>query len=273
MVQYMDECETSLLEKIMMKSKRRNIVMSLRKSIFIYIVSLLIPLCSTAQEYNGLTGLLHVPSAETDSAGTFRGGVMFLHQEFLPAQMPRKNTFNYGIGLTGFRWIEASYCASLLWMHKNNDKDAKMGFYNEDRRVNVKITPLYEGRWWPGIALGWDDIGRWDRMKDGKNRNNYFQNIYIVGTKRFNIRGNELGAHLAYRYYPSNKNKDRRGVAGGVTFRPAFYPPLRLIAEWDGVGVNVGADALLWRHLFIQAALIHGRGFTGGLSYHYTIKF
>ena len=26
-----------------------------------------------AQEYHGTTGLLHVPSAETDSAGTFRG--------------------------------------------------------------------------------------------------------------------------------------------------------------------------------------------------------
>ena len=48
----------------------------------------------SAQEYNGLTGLLQVPSAETDSAGTFRGNVMFLHREFLPAQMPDKNTMS-----------------------------------------------------------------------------------------------------------------------------------------------------------------------------------
>ena len=226
-----------------------------------------------AQEYNGLTGLLAVPSAETDSAGTFRGSAMFLHQEFMPAQMPDKNTFNYGIGITGFRWIEASYCASLLWMHKSNREEAKMGFYNEDRRVNVKVTPLYEGRWWPAIALGMDDIGRWKHMKSGKNRNNYYQNIYIAGTKHFNIKGYELGAHLAYRYYPSDVNSDRRGVAGGVTLRPAFYRPLRVIAEWDGVGVNVGADVLLWRHLFIQASLVHGKGFMGGVSYHYTIHF
>ena len=245
----------------------------MKNKIFVFVILVLASMMVSAQDYNGLTGLLQVPSAETDSAGTFRGGVSFQYQEFLPEQMPRKNTMGYTIGLTPFKWIEASYCASLLWMHKNAKEEEKMGFYNEDRRLNVKVTPLYEGRWWPAIALGWDDVGRWDRMKSGKNRNNYFQNLYIAGTKHFDIRGYELGAHLAYRYYPSDKNRDRRGVAGGLTLRPGFYRPLRVIAEWDGVGVNVGADVLLWRHLFIQAALVHGHGFTGGLSYHYTIHF
>lgn len=241
----------------------------------------LLPLCCWGQEYHGLTGLLQVPSAETDSAGTFRGNVSFLHQQFLPAQMPDKNTMSYTIGLTPFRWIELSYGAALLWMHKNRDKNKKKGFYNEDRRVNVKVTPLYEGRWWPAIAIGMDDVGRFRGISTGKNTNNYFQNIYGVASKHFDIRGWQLGAHLAYRYYTSDKNKERRGVAGGLSLRPAIfvgqgtnagqYRPLRLIAEWDGVGVNVGADVLLWRHLFIQAALVHGCGFTGGIGYHYTI--
>ena len=239
----------------------------------IVIILCLLPLCGRAQEYNGLTGLLQVPSAETDSAGTFRANAMFLHQAFLPVQMPRKNTFNYGVGLTAWPWIEASYCASLLWMHKNANKSEDMGFYNEDRRVNVKVRPLKEGRWWPAIALGMDDIGRFKRIKNGKNGNNYFQNIYIVGTKHFDIRGYELGAHLAYRYYSSDVNSDRRGIACGLTLRPAFYHPLRIIAEWDGVGVNVGADVLLWRHLFVQACLVHGHGFTGGVGYYYRIPF
>lgn len=227
----------------------------------------------SAQDYSGITGLLQVPSAETDSAGTFRGGFYFLHQEFLPEQMPRKNTMGYSIGITGFKWIELSYAASLLWMHKNNREDEKLGFYNEDRRVNVKVTPLYEGKWWPAIALGFDDVGRVKNFKTGANGNNYYQNIYGVLTKHFDIKGYELGAHLAYRYYACDINRDRRGVAGGVTLRPAFYRPLRVVAEWDGVGVNVGADVLLWRHLFIQAALVHGKGFMGGVSYHYTIRF
>ena len=234
----------------------------------------IIPLCSWGQDYNGISGLLNVPSAEADSAGTFRGGFHFLHRDFLPEQMPDKNTMGYTIGITPFRWIEMSYAATLLWMHKKADENEKMGFFNEDRRINVKVTPLYEGTYWPAIALGMDDVGRFKNFKThNSGANSYFQSLYAVASKHFDIKGYELGAHLAYRYYASDVNRDRRGIAGGVTLRPAFYRPLRVVAEWDGVGVNVGADVLLWRHLFIQASLVHGRGFTGGVSYHYTIKY
>lgn len=236
-----------------------------------------------AQEYHGTTGLLHVPSAETDSAGTFRGGFAYFDRAFLPAQMPDHDSFGYCIGITAFPWVEISYGATMLWMNKNNKDDQPMGFYNEDRRVNVKLRPLQEGKWWPAVALGWDDIGRIERAKTHRNTNNYFQNVYAVVSKNFDIRGHRLGAHIAYRYYPSNANSGRRGVAGGITYTPRLGKSLqgpkawlqrpRLIVEWDGVGVNVGADVLLWRHLFVQAALIHGSGFTGGLGYHYRIKY
>lgn len=231
-----------------------------------------------AQEYQGISGLLQTPTAEMDSAGTFRGGGMFLDKRFTPAMLnmngEKYNTFNYFIGFTAWRWLELSYAAALLKMYKNNDSNESVGYYNEDRRVNVKVTPLYEGRWWPAIAVGMDDVGdfRFLNMKS-LTANHYFENLYIVCTKHFDVKGYEIGAHLGYRYYPSDVNKERRGIMGGVTLRPAFYRPLRFIVEWDGIGVNVGADVLLWRHLFIQAALIHGQGFTGGLAYHYTIPF
>lgn len=254
-----------------------------------YLIVILLSLNSmlSAQDYHGTTGLLQVPSAEMGPAGTFRGSAMFLHKNFTPDQLQRDgekyNTFNYAIGVTAFRWIELSYAASLLYMHKNGKKEEPLGYYNEDRRVNVKVNPLYEGKWWPAIALGMDDVGRFNRFKSGANGNNYFQNLYIVASKHFDIKGFEIGAHIAYRYYSSKANSNRRGVAGGITFVPRLGEALqgprawlqrpRLIVEWDGLGVNVGADVLLWRHLFVQACLVHGRGFTGGLSYHYTIKF
>lgn len=226
-----------------------------------------------AQEYHGTTGLMQVPTAEMDSAGTFRGGAVFLHQAFLPTQMRRKNTFGYTVGLTAFRWLELSYSCSMLYMHKGGDPQAEMGYYNEDRHLNVKVMPLYEGRWWPSLAVGMDDVGRFERISTGVNGNNYFQNIYAMASKHFDLKGYELGAHIGYRYYTSDANRDRRGVAGGISLRPAFYRPLRIMGEWDGIGVNVGADVLLWRHLFVHAVLVHGRGFTGGLSYHYRLKY
>ncbi|MBR1801039.1 MAG: YjbH domain-containing protein [Bacteroidaceae bacterium] len=257
-----------------------------------HIILLALTLCTVSasgQSYHGTTGLLHVPSAEMDSAGTFRGGGMFLDKRFTPAQLNRNgekyNTFTYFIGVSMFRWVEISYAAALLYYtHKKDDSTSAPGYYNEDRRMNVKVNPLYEGRWWPAIALGMDDIGRFKRIKTGVNGNNYFQNIYAVATKHFNIHGHVLGAHVGYRYYPSDVNSDRRGVAGGISYTPwlgeklqgdprAWIQRPRVVVEWDGAGVNVGMDALLWRHLFVQAMLVHGQGFTGGLSYHYRMKY
>ena len=231
----------------------------------------------SAQDYNGSKGLLQVPSAEMDSSGTFRGGGYYLDKRFTPASLMndgiKYNTGGYFISMSPWKWIDLSLCFTLLKMHKNKNPEESVGYYNEDRRMSLKLHPLYEGKWWPALAVGVDDLEqsleKWLKHKGGT----YFHNYYIVASKHFDIKGYELGTHLAYRYYTSELNKNRRGLAGGVTLRPAFYRPLRVVAEWDGVGVNVGADVLLWRHLFIQAALVHGKGFMGGVSYHYTIKF
>lgn len=245
-----------------------------------FLLTLLSLICvhhAVAQEYHGTTGLLSVPCAEMDSVASFRGGAAFLYKDILPDQFDegdgKHNTYSYYFGITAMPWLELSYACTLLYMHKNADSREPMGYYNEDRHVNVKLRPLKEGRWWPAIALGMDDVGRFNRISNGRNGNNYYQNIYITGSKHWNIQGYELGTHLTYRYYTTKRNKEMRRIAGGVTLRPNFYRPLRIVAEWDGRGVNVGADALLWRHLHLQAALVHGHGFTGGIGYHYTIRY
>lgn len=235
---------------------------------------------SKSQEYHGITGLLQTPNAEMDSAGTFRGGFYWVDKAMLPDM-----TFYgdgvpfsapcYTIGITAFRWIQLSYTGTLVKIHPNDDLSRPLGYYNEDRHINIKFNPLYEGRWWPAITVGWDDIGNLKSLKIGKawTANNFFENIYVATTKHIDIKGYELGVHVAYRYYPSDKNRKRRGLAGGLTLRPVFYHQLRLIAEWDGIGVNAGADVLLWKHLFVQACLVHGRGFSGGICYRYRIKY
>ena len=247
-------------------------------------------LSGLAQNYHGTTGLLQAPSAEMDSTGTFRGRISYLDSGMLPKMPPYGddkpfNTMCYTIGMTLFPWLEMSYTGVLVKMHRNHKRSEPMGYYNEDRHFNVKIRPLKEGKWWPAIAAGWDDFGsfKWLKINTSITGNNHFEHLYLTVTKHFTIRKHVLGAHLAYRYYTSDANKERRGLAGGVTDSPylgeklqhprAWLQRPRVIVEWDGVGVNAGADVLLWRHLFVQAALIHGRGFMGGVGYHYRIKY
>ena len=175
-----------------------------------------------AQEYSGITGMMHVPTAEMAPAGTARVGVYFLPQGFLSNKIKfrneKYNTFNHVLAIAPFTWIELSYVCTLLKGARGKD-ETRNGYHGKDRHFSVKVRPLKEGKWWPAIALGTQDPGRTVEDKGGDYA--YFQNFYITLSKHLTWQGHEFGAHLAYRYYRSDYNARWRGVAGGITYRPA----------------------------------------------------
>ena len=93
------------------------------------------------------------------------------------------------------------------------------------------------------------------------------QNYYIAASKHVMYRRNEFGFHLTYRYFTSDFNAKWRGIAAGITYRPSFARNLRATIEYTGDDINIGADCLLWKHLFLQATLQNGKHFTGGLCF------
>lgn len=219
-----------------------------------------------AQEYTGITGMIHVPTAEMATEGEARVGVFFLNREFLPDKInyqgEKYNTTDHFLAITPFPWIELAYVCTI---EKGKDNDGHVGHNMKDRYFAVKVRPLKEGKYWPAVAVGMQDPGR--TVEDEHGDYAYFQNFYAVATKHFDFGRHELGVHLAYRYFRSDFNAKWRGVAGGVTYRPAFFRKLRLMAEYTGDDVNVGADCRLWRYLFLQASLQNGKYFTGGVCF------
>ena len=216
-----------------------------------------------AQEYAGITGMVHVPTAEMASAGEARIGAYFLNWHSLPEQIGKReyNTFNHFLALTPFSWLELSYVCTLL----KRDKDAD--FNMKDRSFSAKVRPLKEGKWWPSVAIGMQDIGHTPTNSKLGVDGAYFQNIFLALTKHLRWKRHELGIHLAYRYYTSDYNAKWRGIAGGVSYRPAFARNLRAMVEYTGSDVNIGVDCQLWRHLFLQASLLDGKHFSGGVSF------
>ena len=202
-----------------------------------------------AQEYAGITGMVHVPTAEMASAGEARIGAYFLNWHSLPEQIGKReyNTFNHFLALTPFSWLELSYVCTLL----KRDKDAD--FNMKDR--------------WPSVAIGMQDIGHTPTNSELGVDGAYFQNIFLALTKHLRWKRHELGIHLAYRYYTSDYNAKWRGIAGGVSYRPAFARNLRAMVEYTGSDVNIGVDCQLWRHLFLQVSLLDGKHFSGGVSF------
>lgn len=241
----------------------------MRRLVICLLVGLLMVCTIQAQEYTGITGMIHVPTAEMASEGDARIGVSFLNREFMPDMInfegEKYDSFNHYLAITPFPWIELAYVCTLVKDYKNLDKSQKVGYYQKDRFFAVKLRPLKEGRYWPAVAIGTQDPGR--TVPDESGDYAYFQNYYIAATKHWRPGGHELGFHLTYRYYRSDHNRKWNGVVGGVTYRPAFASNCRALVEYTGNDVNVGVDCLLWKHLFIQAALQNGRYFSGGLRF------
>ena len=147
-------------------------------------------------------------------------------------------------------------------------KSSKEGDYDmKDRTFNAKVRPLKEGKWWPSVAIGMQDIGHTPTNSELGVDGAYFQNIFLALTKHLRWKRHELGIHLAYRYYTSDYNAKWRGIAGGVSYRPAFAKNLRAMVEYTGSDVNISVDCQLWRHLFLQASLLDGKHFSGGVSF------
>lgn len=228
------------------------------------VLLLMFPLNIEAQEYTGITGMMHVPTAEMAPAGTARIGAFFLNREFTPNKLAYKgekyNTYNHFLAIAPFSWVELSYVCTLLKNAKNSDETQKVGYYNKDRFFCIKLRPLKEGKYWPALAVGAQDPAN---TKEGDNT--YFKNYYVAASKHLNWKGHELGVHLTYRYYRSDFNAKWRGIAGGITYRPAFAPNSRAMLEYTGNDVNIALDCYLWRLLFLQAGLQNGKYFSGGL--------
>lgn len=221
-----------------------------------------------AQQYSGMSGLIHVPSAEMDSVGDARIGAHFLHKYFTPntdsfTEYPggnKINTFDAYISLTPFWWMEIGYAMTFERRRMTPDDRVR---HMKDRHFSVKLNPLREGRWWPAVACGIQDVYSFG----SRDHVGLYSNYYIAATKHLDMRGHRLGFTAVYRYYDRSYNRRWNGVVGGITYSPSFAPNWRAIVEWTGCAVNFGIDCLLWRHILLQASLQDGKYPSAGLCY------
>lgn len=238
----------------------------MRRVIFLLSVCFAVVLPMRAQLYSGMTGLLHVPSAEMDEEGDVRIGTYFLNRHFTPDAGfsiggKRYDTMSFYMSATPFWWVELGYTFTLF---KTPNHEGVPRYNGKDRYFSVKLAPIREGKYIPAVAIGANDVMT---TVDKNDANAYFANYYMALTKHVCFRGNTLGVDLAYRRYRRDYNAKWDGVVGGLTFRPSFAPNLRVIAEYSGNEINVGADCMLWRHLFLQAMLQDGKYLSGGICF------
>ena len=230
-----------------------------KKAFFIFILTLFFYKVE-AQYSMGVTGLLNIPTADMQRDGTVMLGGNYLPKEMLPTHWDY-NSGNYFVNATFFPWLELAYRCTLM-------KVEETGKWNQDRSVSIRLRPLKEGKWWPAIVIGSNDVLTTNELNTFKDPGGtrYFSSVFAVGTKHFLLGGHDWGITIGG-HIPFRSASTRKGVFGGVQYRPAFFRDFSLMAEYDSDAVNVGASVRLFGHLSAYVFCYDFQNVCGGLRY------
>ena len=208
----------------------------------------------------GTEGLLNVPTADMRPSGTFDGGASVIQKDLLYKKS--YITGIYYIDFTPFNWMEITYRETLI----RNKRDGKVGYHEQDRSTTIRLRPLKEGKYWPGVVIGANDI----YSDHGGSK---YTNIYGVLTKHYEVDAiGTFSGTLGYSYL-RKKGTAYDGFMGGISFAPAICPNVQLMADYDTQAVNVGVTAFLWRHLHLTCFTHKFTGVNATISYQYTIPY
>lgn len=211
----------------------------------------------TAQQYTGLEGLLHCPSADMHGKGTGRISLAHLDRNTMPEHYSSDITA-YSLAYSPFDWAEISFTGLVRNVG---------GIVYQDRMTSVKFRPLKEGGWWPSVVVGSNDPLSTIKSSADDEENNHMCNVYIALSKHYDINIGTLGLHAAYRRFRKTVNDKWNGAVGGLTFSPCFFPEARIVGEYDGNGFNAGADVKLFKHISLQAICYEMKYFNCGICF------
>ena len=229
-------------------------------------LTLTFPLTSNAQTVIGTPGLMNIPTAEVREGCTFDGGFSFMQSELQSKNM-NYNTWLYYINFSPFSFFDLTLRETLIKTQKS-PTNPKVGFYQQDRSLSLRVRPIREkeGKWWPSVLIGSNDFYS-DRGIS------YYAAVYGVITKTLPVKGVGKFAATAGFAKPIREGELYDGFFGGASFSPEFAPMVRVMGEYDTRGFNFGVGAHLFRHLNLTCFTREFKGFSGTISYEYTIRF
>jgi len=225
------------------------------KKLLVIILLLYTGCCSFAQPTAGTTGLLNCPTAEMPLDGTFTAGANYLPDNVTHQSKFNYDTFNYYVGMAFLPFMELSF-RMILFNDPNNDL-----LKNQDRSLALRVRVLKERKLLPSVVIGGNDI-----YTTSGSGNQYFRSLYIACTKTFSIDGYLTGISIGYA--PGNlSNTNFSGLFGGISFSPAFFRSLRIIADYDTKYLDAGASLLLFRHFYLYGFASDLKQFAGGIAF------
>ncbi len=214
-----------------------------------------------AQYALGATGQMMIPTAEMQETGTFMGSANFLPEEVTPNKF-NYPTMNYSVDMSLFSFVELTYRMTLLKMRTYN---GRVGYHNQDRSNTIRIRPLKESRYFPAVVIGADDLFT-------EKATQYWGDYYGVLTKTFGFcKGHQLAVTAGWYFHQGNQPAFKKGPFGGIRYTPTFCRELKLMAEYDTNGWNLGGAIRFWKRLSVHVFTREFTCVSAGLRYECTL--
>jgi hypothetical protein len=218
----------------------------------------------SAQNSVGATGLIHIPTAEMQPAGTLMLGGGSLPRQMIPNGMHDETDHHYYVNFTMFPFLETALNFTLLRLH------GARHYNNQDRSGSVRLL-LWRQEWCrflPQVVVGSNSL-----LCEGGS--SWWQAYYAVITRRWESPRYGMFSLTAGYYFPWGDYRSYYGRSfGGVAWRPVLLPPhyekivtATLIAEYDSHQINYGLRACLWNRWSYTAAWTRLHHWTWQLCY------
>lgn len=216
-----------------------------------------------AQNSVGVTGGIHIPTAEMHPAGTWMAGGGAVSERAMPRHPSNTDTHHYFVNFTMFPALEVGLNFTLLKFN------GARHYNNQDRNGNVRLRLWKQGRRWvPQVVIGsnslFSDVG-----------NSRWEAYYIVASRSVGLgRGGRLLATAGH-YIPMGEQKDfYKKPFGGIAWEPDFFSAwfdkimtIRFLAEYDSHQINYGVRCTLFKRLLCSMAWTDLTRWTWNVTY------
>lgn len=129
-----------------------------------------------------------------------------------------------------------------------------------DRSISLRVQVLKETARRPALAIGIQD--------PFPTNSDFFNTQYAVISKSFRRNGLTLASNLGFGY-TSDDEAFLKGIFGGFNLSWKY---LNLMAEYDTQYFNAGIGLHFKEIVFLQIAMIDGRGYSGNLNVRFQLK-
>ncbi len=199
------------------------------------LIILLISWKGFSQSTNGMSGLIHIPSARMLEDGQLVLGAAYIPKPYFfrygRNENPGLNTYiTYGI----LPFLEIMF----RYTHELNLPVNPQTKYFPDRMLGFRGGIIKEKKYLPAVVIGFHDPSSLIGTADGAT--NYAASYFVLSK----VLKSDLGKFDFSIGYAQDffdlRFKDIEGLFGGVSFTPKLYDKINFIIENNSKGINTG---------------------------------